>query len=134
MGVSLSSTSHNYRHNQRGRAFTDIRKDTHAWSLLKVVGPARPLQPHEQRKTRARTPVRKSRMQQEPVLLEANVNIGNERNFYRCLSKSKLHLIASKVYVNPFRDHSLCIRPNVVYTSINLRKMKFIPKLSLMIH
>ena len=36
----------------------------------------------------------------------------------------KLHWIASKVYTNPFvmfGAHSLCARPNSVYTSINLR-------------
>ena len=41
------------------------------------------------------------------ILIETNVNISNELNF-------------SDVY--------LCIRPNVVYTSINIRKMKYIPE------
>ena len=41
-------------------------------------------------------------------------------------SRFKRHKIASKVYMNPDGVHPLCTRPNVVYTSINLRKMKFI--------
>ena len=39
----------------------------------------------------------------------------------------KLHWVASKVYMNSFGVHSLCTRSSVVCTSINFRKMKFIP-------
>ena len=49
------------------------------------------------------------------VLIEMNVNISNELNF-------------SEVYRSIFGVHSLCTQPNVVYTSINLRKMKSISK------
>ena len=45
------------------------------------------------------------------------------------LSKCKLHWVASKVYMSLIGIHSLCTQPNVVYTSINLRKMKFFPLL-----
>ena len=59
-------------------------------------------------------------------LIEKNVNISNELNFWLfwCLSKYKLHWVANKVYMNPFGIHSLCTLPNVVYTSINTGKMK----------
>ena len=47
--------------------------------------------------------------------------------FLMFIELCKLHWVASKVYMNPFGVHSFCTRPNVIYTSINLRKMKFIP-------
>ena len=45
-------------------------------------------------------------------------------------TKCKLHWVTSKVYMNPelqnhFGVHSLRMQPNVVYTSINLRKISF---------
>ena len=49
--------------------------------------------------------------------------------FFLMLSKCKLHWVASKVYMSLIGIHSLCTQPNVVYTSINLRKMKFFPLL-----
>ena len=55
------------------------------------------------------------------VLIEINVNISNELNFsdvYR-----SVNYIGSLAKIT----YSLCTRPIVVYTSINLRKMKFIP-------
>ena len=58
------------------------------------------------------------------VLIETNVYISNELNFTLCSSKCKLHWVTSKVYMNPFGVHSLCTRLYVVYTLINLRKMK----------
>ena len=36
------------------------------------------------------------------------------------LLKCKLHLVASKVYMNSFGVHLLCVLPNVVYAWINL--------------
>ena len=36
--------------------------------------------------------------------------------------------IPSKFFINPFGGHSLCTRPNVVYSSIKLRKIKFFPE------
>ena len=57
------------------------------------------------------------------VLIEMKVNISNELNFsdvYR-----SVNYIGS---LAKFKGvHSLCMWPNVVYTSINLRKIKFIP-------
>ena len=58
----------------------------------------------------------------------------NELNFSDVLSKWKLHWVASKVDMNPFAVHSLCTRPKVVYTSINLRKMTFIPEVITLSH
>ena len=49
------------------------------------------------------------------ILIEMNVNISSELNFsddFRC----RIHWVASKVNMNPFGF------PNVVYTSINLKK------------
>ena len=37
------------------------------------------------------------------------------------VSKCELHRVGSKVYMNPEGVHSLCTRPNVVYTSLNLK-------------
>ena len=36
----------------------------------------------------------------------------------------KLHWVISKVYMNLFGVHSLCMQPNLVYTSINLSIME----------
>ena len=47
------------------------------------------------------------------VLIEKNVIISNEVNFSDGLLKCKLHWVASKVYMNPFGVHSLCMLPNV---------------------
>ena len=55
------------------------------------------------------------------ILIQMNVNISSELNFsddFRCI----IHWVASKVNMNPFGVHSLCMWPNVVYTSINLKK------------
>ena len=60
------------------------------------------------------------------ILIDTKVNISNEL-FFGYLSKCKLPWVSSKVYMKPFVAHSLRMQPNVVYTSINLRKMKFIP-------
>ena len=43
------------------------------------------------------------------------------------LSKCRLYWVASKDEMNLIGVHSLCMRSNVVYTSINIGKMKFIP-------
>ena len=57
------------------------------------------------------------------ALLEKNANISNKLNFsdvYRSVNYTG-SLAKFKVGVN-----SLCMQPNVVYTSINNRKLKFI--------
>ena len=59
------------------------------------------------------------------LLIEANVNISNEHKFSDIL-ECKLHWVTSKVYMTHFEVHLLCMQPNVVYSLINLRKMKFI--------
>ena len=65
------------------------------------------------------------------VLIEANVNMSNELIFSEVyLSVNYIGSLA-KFYINPFRVHSLCTQPNVIYISINLRKkMKFILKMN----
>ena len=60
------------------------------------------------------------------VSVKKNVNIKNKL-FFLCLSKGKLDWVTYKIYMNPCGVHSLCTRPNVVYTSINFSKMKFTP-------
>ena len=54
------------------------------------------------------------------------VNISNE--FLIFLMFIKVIPIPSKFFINPFRGHSLCTRPNVAYSSIKLRKIKFFPE------
>ena len=56
------------------------------------------------------------------ILIERNVNISNLLNFFLILLKCKLHLEASNVYTNSLGVYSFCTQPNVVNTSINLRK------------
>ena len=56
------------------------------------------------------------------ILRRNECKISNEFDFFRCLSNYKLHWVASKVNINRFIVHSLCTRPNVVYTSINIGK------------
>ena len=46
-------------------------------------------------------------------------------SFFWGLSKSKLHWVACKVNQPPRDSCKLCQRSNVVYTSINIRKIKF---------
>ena len=55
------------------------------------------------------------------VLIGRNVNISNELYF------SDVYRSKHDIYTNPFGIHSLCTRSNVVCTSINPRKMSFIP-------
>ena len=52
----------------------------------------------------------------------------------RCLSKCKLHWVASKVYMYPFGVNSLCTRPNVAYISINIRNNDMIKTLIAVFH
>ena len=66
------------------------------------------------------------------ALIETNVSISNELNFSGVYwSVNYIGSLAKFTwtpnYVNPFWVHSLCMGPNVGYTSINLRKIKFIP-------
>ena len=59
------------------------------------------------------------------ILIETDVNTSDELNFsylYRSVD-----YIESLAKFTRTPSDSLCQRPNVVYTSINLRKMKFIP-------
>ena len=62
------------------------------------------------------------------VLIETNVNtcICNKLLILMMYFKWKLHWVTSKVYLYSFNVHSPCTQPSVVYSSINLRKIKFI--------
>ena len=57
-------------------------------------------------------------------LIETNVNISNELNIFSDVYRSVKHNGSLAKFTC---THSLCTQTNVVYTSIKLRKMKFIP-------
>ena len=59
-----------------------------------------------------------------------NVTISNEFNFSDVHGAITAKWVANKAYMNPSRVHSLCMRPTVVHSSMNIRKMKFIIKLN----
>ena len=46
----------------------------------------------------------------------------NEHNFSDVYGSVNYDWAASKVYMTPFGIQSLCLRPNIVYTSINIRE------------
>ena len=56
-----------------------------------------------------------------------NVNISNKFNFSDVLGAlNHSGSLAKLTYMNPFGVHSVCMRPTVVHSSMNIRKIKFL--------
>ena len=62
------------------------------------------------------------------ILIKANVNISNDLNVSDVF-RSVNYIGSYQSLLEPFGVHSPCTRSNVVYTSINLRKMEKNPEI-----